>query len=125
MVIVIIAIMSIVAQNIVDILAIISAYFGLDITSILAIAVAITVVVNYLKVTPPFSSFVKGNVIPIVTFILAFAVSAVTLWGNVIQLIVSTVIIAVLSIGGWATAKMIAHKIGTKPTSKSGGLKNG
>lgn len=113
----------IIAQNIVDILGIISAYFGLDVGSIFAIAAGITVVVNYLKVTPPFSNFVQGNVILIITFVLSAIVSAITLWGNLIQIIVATIVIAVLSIGGWATAKILAHKIGTNPTNKSGGLK--
>ncbi len=112
-----------IAQSIIDILGAISGYFGLDITSLLGIAVGITIVVNFLKATPPFNNWIQGNVIPIITFILSLLVSAFVFWGLWVQLIVASVIIAVLSIGGWATAKMIAHKVGKEPTSIAGGKK--
>jgi len=115
------AVMVVIAQSMIDILAAISEYFGLDLVSLLAIAAMITVAVNYLKVTAPFSNWIKDGIIPYVTGALALAVSASTMWGSWVQLFVSAALITVLSIGGWATMKLLAHKVGTKPTSKSGG----
>lgn len=111
------------AQSIIDILSAISGYFGLDIASLISIATGITVVVNFLKATPPISNWVQGNVIPIVTFVLSAIVSAFVFWGAWLQLIVASIVITVLSIGGWASVKMIAHKVGKEPTSIAGGKK--
>lgn len=110
-------------MEIINIITTIAEYFGLDILSLMSMALGITVLVNFLKATPPFSSFVEGSVVPVATFALAFIVSAVSLWGNWLPLLISGVLIGVLSIGGWATAKMLAHKVGTPPSNKSGGGK--
>lgn len=100
-----------IAQTIIDIFTQLSNLVGLDISSLMTMSATITVVVNYLKVTSPFSKVVKGSVIPIVIIVLSLIISVVTLWGAVIKIIVSTVIISVLSIGGWATTKILAEKI--------------
>src|SRR3990167_3904090 len=105
----------------IDIINQISAYFGLKVESLLAMAVGITVVVNYFKASAPFNKWVTGDTIPYVTGILALITSSVTFWDNRLQLIAAAVLITVLSIGGWATAKMMAHKAGTTPTNTSGG----
>lgn len=100
-------------------------YLGLDFGSLLLAASGVTVLVNFLKATPPFSSWVQGNVIIFITFILSFVVSAVTYWSNflLVPFLVSGLLIGVLSVGGWATLKILAHKVGTVPTNKSGGHK--
>ena len=108
-------------MEIINIITTIAEYFGLDIVSLMSMAVGITVLVNFLKATPPFSTFVSGAIIPVITFALAFVVSGVSLWGNWLPLLISGVLIGVLSIGGWATAKMLMHKAGTPASNKSGG----
>jgi len=111
-------------MGILDILELISQWIGLDFGSLLAAAAGITIVVNFLKATEPFSKWVTGKVVPYVTAGIALAVSIGTFWGNVWwQILVGAALMAVLSIGGWATAKMLMHKVGKEPTSRAGGLK--
>ncbi len=108
-------------MDIVNVLESISKFFGLDWGTLLTIAGSITVVVNFLKATKPFSNFVEGNNIPYVTALLSLGVSAVTMWGLWVQMLLSAAMITVISIGGWATAKTLFHKAGTQPTNDSGG----
>lgn len=110
-------------MEIVDILQAIAVYFGLDFSSLLAMAGAVILAVNFLKGTPPFSGWVKGNVIYFVTFGLSLLISAITMWGMWIPMLIATLIMGVLAIGGWASLKMIAHKSNRDATSPSGGVK--
>ena len=110
-------------MEILDILQAISNFLGLDFGSLLASAAGVTIVINFLKATPPFSEFIKGNVIILATSVLSLIISASILWGQWLQILEATVLIAVLSVAGWATAKMLMHKVGTKPTNSSGGGK--
>jgi len=69
----------------IDIINQISAYFGLNVVSLVGIAVGITTVVNFLKSTSPFNTFVTGRNIPYVTGGLSLIVSGFTFWGNWMQ----------------------------------------
>ena len=108
-------------MEILEILTAIAGYFGLEIGSLLAIAASIMVLVNFLKATPPFSEWVTGDRIPYVVGVLSLVISAVSNWGDWLALLVSAVLVAVISIGGWATVKMVVHKSGTPASNKSGG----
>lgn len=110
-------------MDIVNILQNISGFFGLDWGSLVTIAISVTVVVNFLKATKPFANFVQGGSIPYVTAVLSLAVCAVTMWGAWLSILVGAGLITVLSVGGWATAKTLIHKVGTEPTNSSGGSK--
>ena len=108
-------------MDIINVLQSVSNFFGLDFATLTTIAISITVAVNFLKSTKPFSKFVGGNIIPYVTFALSLVISAFTMWGDWLHLILSAVMVTVLSVGGWATAKTLIHKVGKEPTSSSGG----
>ena len=110
-------------MEILDILQAISGFLGLDFGSLLASAAGITIVVNFLKATPPFSNFINGNAAIIASAVLALVVSASIMWGQWLQMLEATVLITVLSVGGWASVKMLMHKVGTLPTNQSGGRK--
>ena len=111
-------------MDILSIIQAISDFLGLDFASLLASAAAITVLINFLKSTAPFKDWVTGSRIPYITGGIAVIISLVTLWGLIWwQILSAAVLITVLSVGGWATAKMLVHKIGTQPTNKSGGKK--
>jgi len=109
-------------MEVIDVLQKISAYLGLDFGSLTAIAISVTVVVNFFKSTKPFSNLINGNVVPYFTALLSLGVSAVTMWGNWVSMFLSALLITILSIGGWASAKKIAHKIGKEPSNHSGGM---
>lgn len=98
-------------EDIVNILTQISSYVGVDFNSIFKIAVIMTIVMNYLKTTKPFSNVVKGNVITVLIFTFSLIISTIMLWHDIFKILFSTFAIAILSIGGWASAKIIANKV--------------
>lgn len=109
-------------MEILDILAAISAYFGLNFETLFVMAASLILVTNFLKATPPFSGWVGGNVIYFVTGGLSLLIAILTIgFSSFLPMIVAAVVMFVLAIGGWATMKTIAHKIGKEPTTPSGG----
>jgi len=110
--------------DILSILEAIGAKFGLQVGGLVAAAATITLVVNFLKATKPFSEWIFNSRVPYIVGGLAVATGLFNYWGQWTQVAVSAIIITVLSIGGWATAKTLAHKAGTPASNASGGAKS-
>ncbi len=96
-------------------------HFGLNFAGLIGVAAGVMVVVNYFKATSPFNKIVQGNNVPYVVAILSLVANAVTLWGSWLALLIATALTTAIAIGGWATIKTVAHKVGTAPTNASGG----
>ena len=111
-------------MDILQVLEQIANYFNLSWSNILTLSAYIVIVVNFFKATKPFSDFFYGERITILVVALSLIVSLFSFWGDWLHLILNTVFVAIVSIGGWATTKMIAHKVGNPPTNSSGGFKD-
>jgi 4-amino-4-deoxy-L-arabinose transferase-like glycosyltransferase len=87
----------------------IATYFGLDITSLLAVAGTIIMLANLVKEWFK----VQGNWNIAVVAGLSGAYSIFTYQNTVDKIIVSTILLTILAAAAWKTAKIVAHKAAT------------
>lgn len=108
--------------DLLNILQAIAEKFGIGWGGILAAAASLVVVANFLKATSPFNRYVFNSRVPYVIAGLSVGSGLISYWGHWLQVGIAAVLTTIVAIGGWSTAKMLAHKAAQPtPTNASGG----
>lgn len=107
--------------DLLNILQAVAEKFGIGWGGILAAAGSLVVITNFLKATSPFNKFIYNSRVPYVIGILSLGSGAFSYWGHWLQAGLAAALTTVVAIGGWATAKMLAHKAAQPVASNPSG----
>lgn len=100
------------AQDGTDWLGSFALVFGLDIAQIAAMSATIVFLLNFVKGL--FGLNGKAQIL-IVAFLACLAMSIFKSYPDIVKILGSTIVLFVVSVGGWISVKIIAHKMAEPP----------